>query len=183
MGANVGPRIAFLGHSLGAVKCVYALAHEPALSAAALGLAKVILLSPPRLSYEWFCSSAKREAFLATHHQAEALVQQGRPDALLEATVPLPMAISAAGFLDKYGPQERYDFRTLLPSIRVPALFLFGSVEVENNVAFQESPALVEARRGRQPNLSLALIPGGDHFYTGVRDAAWAAIDRWLATE
>ena len=40
------PRIGLIGHSLGAVKCLYALAQEPQLAATC-----VIALSPPRLSY------------------------------------------------------------------------------------------------------------------------------------
>ena len=43
---NVGPRVGLIGHSLGAVKCLYALAHEPALDVAC-----IVGISPPRLSY------------------------------------------------------------------------------------------------------------------------------------
>src|SRR5262245_58794140 len=46
---TVGPRVAFLGHSLGAVKCLYAAALEPPLAPACL-----IAVSPPRLSYSRF---------------------------------------------------------------------------------------------------------------------------------
>ena len=48
---RVGPRVGLLGHSLGAVKCLYALAHE------SLPATCVIAVSPPRLSNSWFCSS------------------------------------------------------------------------------------------------------------------------------
>ena len=55
---RAGSRIGLVGHSLGAVKCLYALAREPGLSVAC-----VVALSPPRLSHAavpylnepWYC--------------------------------------------------------------------------------------------------------------------------------
>ncbi|MFO0970433.1 MAG: alpha/beta fold hydrolase [Gemmataceae bacterium] len=174
---NAGPDVLLLGHSLGAVKCLYAATHEPSL----LGPSDAIVaLSPPRLSYEWFCSGAKRDEFLATYQRAEERLRQNQPHALLEVTMPLPFVISAAGYVEKYGPDERYDFAKLLPGLEARTLFLFGAVETENNVAFQEGPALIEEKRKRYPNLDVRVIAGGDHFYTGVRDDAWRAIDDWL---
>src|ERR1019366_9393517 len=76
---RVGPRVGLVGHSLGAVKCLYALAHE-----AALRVECVVAISPPRLSYAWFCSNPEGAAFLQTYHQAEALVEAGQPMALLD---------------------------------------------------------------------------------------------------
>lgn len=173
---NVGPRTIFLGHSVGAVKCLYAAAHEPAFA----GVDSLVLLSPPRLSYEWFCSGPKREEFLASYRLAEAKVQEGQGGALLDVKMPLPYVSSAASYLEKYGPEERYHFVRFLPMVRTPSLFLFGTVEVEKNVAFQQSPDLIGARKAKQPGLDVVVIPGGDHFYTGVRDAAWQAIETWL---
>lgn len=172
---NIGARVALLGHSLGAVKCLYASSHETSLSPSHL-----ILLSPPRLSYEWFCLGPKREEFLATYQQAEALVRQGQPLALMEVKIPLPFVITASGYVEKYGPDERYHYVKYLPATTIPSLFLFGSIEVENNPAFQGSPELIEQKRTRKPNMHIQVIPGGDHFYTGVRDPAWSAIENWL---
>jgi len=173
---NVGPRVGLLGHSLGAVKCLYAAAHETALAPT-----RLLLLSPPRLSYEWFCSSDKKDEFLATYRRAEELVRRGELLTLMEVKMPLPFVISAGGYVEKYGPDERYNFVKFLPPPAIPALFLFGSVEVENNVAFQMSPQLIEEKRAKRPNLAVSVVPGGDHFYTGVRDAAWNAIESWLS--
>src|SRR5581483_11050464 len=55
---QAGPRVGLLGHSFGAVKCLYALTHEPDLACAC-----VVALSPPRLSYAAFCESAHAEKF------------------------------------------------------------------------------------------------------------------------
>lgn len=172
---TVGPRVAFLGHSLGAVKCLYAAAQEPQHAPACL-----IVVSPPRLSYSWYCGSAQAQDFLATFQQAEALVHAGQPLQLIDVKLPLPFAIAAGGYVEKYGPDERYNFFKYVTGVPCPMLVLFGSVEVEKNMAFQNAPAELAELKSRVPRLSVQTIAGGDHFYSGVRDQAWAAIERWL---
>ena len=171
--ARVGPRVGLVGHSLGAVKCLYALAHEPALEAA-----YVITISPPRLSYSWFSSQPEGEAFLRTYRQAEALVQAGEPTATLEVAQPFPFVITAAGYVEKYGPDEHYHFLRYVNGVRCPVLITLGAVEVANNAAFRGSPeALAELR---SPLLSVATIADADHFYSQARPALLEQIDRWL---
>ena len=96
MRANLGPRVALLGHSLGAVKCLYAAAQEPGIAPHG-----IIAISPPRLSYSWFCSGARSAEFLATYQAAEAHVRAGQAGALLEVNLPLPLIITAAGLCGK----------------------------------------------------------------------------------
>lgn len=164
--AQVGPRVALLGHSMGAVKCLYAAAHE-----AMLTPAMVLAVSPPRLAYERFCSSPRREEFLETFDRAETLVAAGQAAALIEATIPLPMVISAGGYVDKYGPGAANDFLPLLPNIACRVLFTFGEQEVANNVAFQGLPADVAAA-GR----AVTVVPAADHFYSGRRSELAAVL-------
>jgi hypothetical protein len=164
--AEVGPRVGFVGHSLGAVKCLYATAHE-----AALKPERIIAISPPRLSYEIFCRSNRAAEFLESYQRAEELVAAGQGGSLIEATVPLPMAISAAGYLEKYGPDARYDFVPLLRRVSVPTVFTFGEQEVATNVAFQGLPEQLEA-----PNRDVRIVAGADHFYTGSRTELLDAI-------
>ena len=161
--AKVGPRVALLGHSLGAVKCLYAAAQDPQTAPPCL-----IALSPPRLSYSWFCASSQGPDFLASYQEAEALVRTGKPGKLLEVRLPLPMAIAAAGYLEKYGPEERYNYLRFLPGVPCPTLMLFGSVEVAKNMAFLEAPAEVARIAERKSNITVETITGGDHFYSGV---------------
>jgi pimeloyl-ACP methyl ester carboxylesterase len=162
-----GPRIALVGHSLGAVKSLYATAHEPGIAPAA-----IVAISPPRLSYEVFCGSPKSAEFLDDYRRAEALVAEGHGGTLLDVTVPLPMAIAAAGYVEKYGPDAHYDFVPLLRRIACPLLVTFGAKEVADNVAFQELPELVGPRA--------TLVAEADHFYTGRREELWAAIDAFV---
>ena len=139
---NVGPRVGLLGHSFGAVKCLYAVAHEPDLASAC-----VIAVSPPRLSYSTFCASPHGPTFLETYRQAESHLQQGQPTALLDIAQPLPYVISAAGYVEKYGPDERYKFLRFIGQVSCPVLVTFGSKEVEST-CFQGVPeALSEPPR------------------------------------
>ena len=73
--ANSGPRVGLVGHSLGAVKCLYAQTHEADLAV------RLIAISPPRLSHSWFRGSEKSSEFLDTHSRAEQLLHAGEPEA------------------------------------------------------------------------------------------------------
>jgi pimeloyl-ACP methyl ester carboxylesterase len=172
---RAGPRVGLLGHSLGAVKCLYTLAQEPQLGAAA-----VIAVSPPRLSYSTFCSGPEAAEFLATYHRAEELVQAGQPAALLDVRLPLPFVITAAGYVEKYGPDERYNFLHFVAGVPCPTLVTLGAVEVENNMAFRGVPEALGELGARYPRLQVVTIPGADHFYTGARPALLERVEVWL---
>jgi alpha-beta hydrolase superfamily lysophospholipase len=172
---RVGPRLGLVGHSLGAVKCLYALAQT---APPAVGC--IIAVSPPRLSYSWFCTTAKAEAFLQTFNLARQHVERGQPDVLLDVKFPLPFAITAAGYVEKYGPDERYNYLRLLPAVKCPTLVTLGSIEVRDNAAFQGAPEALRELSIKQPNLQTVLIEGADHFYSGARPQVVAAIESWL---
>jgi dienelactone hydrolase len=171
---RAGPRVGLLGHSMGAVKCLYALAQEPA-----IGAACAVAVSPPRLSYATFVASPQGKVFRDDLARAEALVAAGEPAALMEVRLPLPLIITAAGFLEKYGPEERYNYFRFLPGVPCPTLFAFGGHEVAGHVAFQGAPAELEARKGRQA-VEVVTIPEADHFYTDGRDALAGQIEACL---
>lgn len=170
-----GPRIGWLGHSLGAVKCLYALAQEPQLAPCG-----VIAVSPPRLSYSWFCSGPTAVDFLTSYRQAEELLSAGQPTALLEVRFPLPFVITAAGYLEKYGPDERYNYLRSLNGSTCPTLLTLGEVEANQNPAFQGIPAAVAALDRQPSRCHLETIAGADHFYSGVREALLERIEAWL---
>lgn len=171
---NAGQRVGLIGHSLGAVKAIFTLAQEP------LDLAALIAISPPRLSYSWFCSSPEGKDFRQTYQRAEALVHAGEPTALLEVKLPLPFIITAAGYVEKYGPDERYNYLKYLPSLRQRALVTFGSIEVENNMAFRSAPDAVAELARKHTNLAVTTVAGADHYYTNGRAALVEQVERWL---
>ena len=165
-------RIGLIGHSSGALKCLYSQAHEPDEAVRCL-----VAVSPPRLSHSWFARSDRAAEFRNTYQQAKALVDAGEPNALLDVKLPVPFVVTAAGYAEKYGPDERYNFLRLLDKVRCPALFTFGEIEAGNNMAFRGS---AEAIADVQSEMSVKTIAGADHFYTGVRPALVGAIEEWL---
>ncbi len=172
---RVGPRVGLMGHSLGAVKCLYALAQEPQ-----LGVSCVAALSPPRLSYSWFCTSPERQQFLETYALAEQHVQQGRPTTLIEVKLPLPLVIAAGGFVEKYGPDERYNYLRFVSSVPCPILLTLGSIEVETNMAFHGVPEELAALGNRKGRLTVQTIAGADHFYSAARPTLVGCVENWL---
>lgn len=172
---RAGPRVGLLGHSLGAVKCLYALAQEPQLAAAC-----VIAVSPPRLSYSHFCASAQGSEFLETYLQAQRHVRDGQPGALLEVKLPMPFVITAAGFLEKYGPDERYNHERFLRGLDCPTLITLGGKEVESNMAFQGAPEALQEVAAQRDQLRVITVPDADHFYSSTRAALLDDIEAWL---
>jgi dienelactone hydrolase len=172
---RTGSRIGLLGHSSGAVKAIYAVAHEPQLSVACL-----VALSPPRISYSWFCSSPEGPSFLEEFAAADRLASAARPTALLDVKLPLPIVMTAAGYLEKYGPDERYNFLRFLGAVPCPVLVTLGGIEVGNNMAFRGLPEALHDLAGRSTHLHVEMVEGADHFYSGVRDEVVDRVARWL---
>jgi alpha/beta superfamily hydrolase len=172
---RAGHRLGLVGHSLGAVKCLYALAEElrPDTS-------RVIAVSPPCLSYSRFCSGPQAAEFLATYARAEELANAGQPDTLMDVRLPLPFVITAAGYVEKYGPDERYNFLRFIAGVPCPALVTLGALEVETNPAFRGLPEALHEVTARRPHLRATTVAGADHFYTGVRDELLDRIEGWL---
>jgi pimeloyl-ACP methyl ester carboxylesterase len=169
---RVGLRVGLVGHSLGAVKAIYALAHQQHLATACL-----IALSPPRLAYSVFCSQPE---FLETYNRAAELMAEGQASALLEVKLPLPYVITAAGYVEKYGPDERYDFTRFLTGVNCPALITYGGQEVEKNPAFRGLPELLAGQAGKLKRVRVATIPRADHFYTGLRHELVDCVENWV---
>jgi pimeloyl-ACP methyl ester carboxylesterase len=174
---RVGPRVGLVGHSSGAVKCLYALAHEPGLSAAC-----VVALSPPRLSYSWFSASPEGAEFREDYALAQRLVADGRPDSLVEVRHPLPGLMTAGGYVAKYGPDERHNYLRFVSAVACPMLVTFGGMEVEGNMAFRGAPLELTALAAEKPGLRVVTIAGADHFYSGLRGEVVARVIDWLRT-
>lgn len=166
-------RIGLLGHSMGAIKAVFTLAADDAPPLTAL-----VALSPPRLSYSFFCASRRGDEFRQTFAKAESMAGAGRGDELMFITFPLPTYITAAGYLDRYGPEERYNVLGHVQRVACPTLVTYGSVEVQANVAFHGMPEAVEALATPANRLQVAVLAGADHFYTGCYDSLAAVIGR-----
>lgn len=171
-------RIGLLGHSLGALKSLYYAAHRPAIVPAC-----VIAISPPRLSYEAFVAGPRSADFLKAYEAARQAVDHGRGDELVEATFPFAYVVTARSFLDKYGPEMKYDLLAQVQGATCPLLAVYGGAEVAMpaNVAFFGTPEAVERTGGsRAAATRVATIAQADHFYAGTRAELSAIVLRWL---
>jgi pimeloyl-ACP methyl ester carboxylesterase len=168
-------RLGVLGHSLGAVKAVYAATREAPPSVRA-----IVAVSPPRLSYSHFAASVRGPGFLTELKAAEQYIAAGNPEAIMDIHFPLPYLITAAGYVDKYGREERYNVLNLVERLRTPTLFTFGGSEIQQGIAFRGTVEALEEKKAAGANLTTAVIASGDHHYTGVQGDLLNTIERWL---
>jgi pimeloyl-ACP methyl ester carboxylesterase len=167
--------IILIGHSLGAVKAVYAQAHEnfPEVTA-------VIAISCPRLSYSAFMNAPESSLFWESLHTAQEMAKAGQGDELFTSKFPFPLLITAAGYIDKYGPAERYNVLKFAAELPCPALFTYGSKELAGGgIPFAGQPESLMAL----PNADrrdVKVIDGADHVYTGVANQLADEIVAWL---
>lgn len=177
LGARGFSRIGLVGHSLGAVKCIYALAQETHASITCL-----LALSPPRLSYSHFAASSQGAEFLHTFTRAEQHVGAGQHGTLMDVKIPLPFVVTAGGYMEKYGTEERYNFLKFIARVPCPTLVTFGSLELESNMAFRGLPELLAPIAADHGRMHVAVIPNADHFYSSTRNEVAARVQEWLQT-
>jgi len=171
-------RIVLIGHSLGAIKAVYAQAHEKHAEVAA-----VVAISGPRLSYSAFMNAPESSLFWESMHTAEQLAAAGHGEDLFTSKYPFPLLIAAAAYIDKYGPAERYNLLKFAADLPCPALFTYGGKELATaGIAFAGLPAALAALPGADRR-TVATIDGADHLYTGVADVLATRICDWLANQ
>ncbi len=167
-------RVAVVGHSLGAVKAIYAQALEPHAATQA-----VAALSPPRLSHSAFAARARGAVFLSEYESAVIEANAKNTGALMDVRFPLPQMITVASYLDKYGPEERYDVLKFIDRVTCPLLVTYGTAEL-SGMAFAGMPEALEERRPSMANLTLSIVAGADHVYTGAYTEVTSRLLRWL---
>ena len=167
--------VALIGHSLGAIKALHCVAHSPHPT-----IKRLVAISPPRLSHEFYCNSERRDEFLEHYRTAQELMQAGRGETLMEIKTPLPFLVSAASFLDKYGPDEKYNFLKHLDRITMPTLFVFGEVELAE-LNFRGLAETVAEGTLPAQNVRVVTVGGANHVYTGRLDELSHKLRSWLA--
>lgn len=167
-------RVCLVGHSLGAVKAIYAMACESFPTVRC-----VAAVSPPRLSHTTFKTSPRGSEFMAEYQQAVDLVARGNAASIMDVQYPLPYYVSAAGYLDKYGPEERYNILSFVDRVRVPMLFTYGTAEL-GGMAFAGMPEALEEKSSAEVNLKVAVIAGADHVYSTVQSTLGGRMESWL---
>ncbi|GIW90690.1 MAG: hypothetical protein KatS3mg109_1122 [Pirellulaceae bacterium] len=152
-------RIVWVGHSLGAIKVLYAGAYAPPSA-----VSGIIALSAPRLSCRLYQEVSP--VFQATLLEAKERVARGEGESLIESRFPFPMLITAASFLDKYGG-EQYNILTFTHRIPVKTALIYGELEVADNPSFAGLPEAFQEQARGGVRLRVEVISGADHFYTG----------------
>ena len=170
-------RIVLVGHSMGGVKAIFSQAHDPHPNVVA-----VVGVSPPRFCHAEWQSSPRATPFRDHFLRATDLVASGRGGELMRVQQPLPLWLTAAGFLAKYGPHDDYDFVSLLPRLTCPTLLIVGTASVESSPAFESVPDTVRQLQTSHRHLHLQLVPGANTGYSGHLDAPARLASEWFAS-
>jgi pimeloyl-ACP methyl ester carboxylesterase len=173
-------QIGVWGQSLGAVKTTYFLSVQ-----GDDRIARAITTSPPRFSYSLYRTRQHHEVFEEQLGRAQRAIEEGQPLQMLAFDIPTSLLITAATYVDKYGPAERYDILTHLPNVRTPLLVTIGGEEGvrpdgPDAFPFGGLAESVAALAKDLPNVTFELVPGADHAYTNRTDELWAVVERWL---
>lgn len=170
-------RVVLVGHSMGGVKAIFSQALDSHPNVAA-----VIGVSPPRFCHAEWQSSSKAQAFREHFRQATELVESGHGKELMLVQQPLPLWLTAAGFLAKYGPHDDFDFVSLLPRLNHPTLLIVGTESIASSPAFESVPAAVQKLQPSSPHLDLRLVPGANTGYTDHLDVPAQLALEWFAS-
>ncbi|PKB80776.1 MAG: hypothetical protein BZY88_07975 [SAR202 cluster bacterium Io17-Chloro-G9] len=168
-------RIGILGHSMGAVRVTYYAATEDDHRVAA-----VIPVSPVRLSYSYYMASEDAAEFQGILHRADQLEAEGKAHELISVDFPITQLFSAASYLDKHGPGERYNLITLAPRITIPMFILAGSLETHTRLLDMAGDMATAAVNS--PGVRYLIVEGGSHALGNRREEASAAVLEWLAS-
>lgn len=169
-------RLVLAGHSLGGIKVIHAAANHPPIE-----VGRIVAISPACLSYARFIASSHGKEFRQTLAHAESLVADGRPNELLEVKFPISLVISAYSYLDKYGPQERYNILRQLKYVSSPMLITFGGLELGESPAFAGLPEEI-AKLNLADRITTNVIPAANHLYSGSIATLAGIIENWLAS-
>ncbi len=168
-------KIAIVGHSLGAIKALYAQAHQPQPAVKCIAA-----MSASRLNYDQFQQSFAADRFKHWFESATQLVQAGKGRQLMRVDFPFPAFIAADAYRDKYGPPSRYDWTQFIDRVHLPVLLVFGATELQSNAAFLGIMSSVDDLRNKCPQLQSQVVPGADHFYVGRRQVVSKLVCQWL---
>ncbi len=171
-------RIALVGHSMGGVKSIYTMSQAPHPA-----VKFVITLSAPRFQHASYRDHPQGEKFRDEYAAARNFVDNGTPDRLMSITLPLPMLITAANYLEKYGPEDRFDLVTHLPSVGCPVLLLVGSESIIRSVAFSNQPEVLAELAQEHPHIEFQTVKDANTNYTGQWEVPFELAREWLSRQ
>lgn len=170
-------RIVSAGHSMGGVKAIFAQARDPHPH-----LAAVLAISPPRFCHDRLANGPRGDQFRNEFVRMRELVALGRPDALVPVNFPLPFVATPAGYLEKYGPDDPYDYLPCLRMITSPVLVLIGSESAETSAAFAGAAESLAELRPTCPHITVEMVAGANINYSNAPHVPFDRTARWLNT-
>lgn len=167
--------VGLLGHSMGAVRVAYYAATQDDPRVAA-----VVPVSPVRLSCSHYLGSTDADEFRANLETAQRLMAEDEPDEIFRVNFPIPQFFSAASYLDKHGPDEKYNLVKLADRIKAPILALNGSRETHTRLLGMAQDLARAAVNSS--SASAITVEDGEHSLVNHTAEASAAVLQWLAS-
>lgn len=168
-------RVVLVGHSMGGVKSVYSQVFAPHPE-----VVGIVCLSPPRFCHEQWSIHPDADPFRESFDRAIELVCNGQSDELMACRQPLPFVITASAFVEKYGPDDRYDVVSLLPEVQCPVLVTIGSLSVEASPAFDSLPDAILDLIDQEYDVALQVIDGEGMNYESDPGGPFELVRDWL---
>lgn len=166
-------RVALVGHSMGGVKSLYASAHE-------LTPAAIVAISPPRFCHQSFQDHPDAESFREDYRRCLELVDAGTGTDLIRVRQPLPLWLTAEGFLAKYGPEDRFDLVRHLPDVDCPVLVIVGRRTISSSPAFSSLPEDLANLGLPADRLSIEIVDDADMEYSNDPAEPFRRTTDWL---
>jgi pimeloyl-ACP methyl ester carboxylesterase len=168
-------RVALVGHSMGAVKVLLTAADAPP-----PGVCRIVAITPPRFRHAHWMNHPRADAFRAAFAEAQQRVAAGRGEEFMSIRQPLPLLITAAGFLRKYGPADDLDYVPRLPQLALPTLIVVGTKSIADSPAFDSLPHALTDASAANPLVTWQPIEGADTVYSGCADEPYHRARGWL---
>lgn len=168
-------KVILVGHSMGGVKSIFSQAH-----AAHSVVTGIVCLSPPRFCHTHWMSHPGADHFRSHFEFARRLVESGNAEQLIECRQPLRMHVTAAGFLDKYGPGDKYDIVRLMPKVACPVLVMIGTETVHSSPAFDSLPNEIQRLSSATPEIRIELIAGENMNYSNDPRRPFQLVKDWM---
>lgn len=167
--------VLLFGHSLGAIKSLYAQAYAPHPK-----VKTIVGLSATRLSYSQLIDRANGDLFRQTIERCEKLIADNRENDPIHVPFPFPTWMTPQCYLDKYGPAEKFNWMRFIDKVTIPTLLMFGAKELSDDSAFAGVSEELEQLKLGWNSLTIETIADADHFYTSKFAEADDVIMRWL---
>ena len=183
-------QIVLIGHSLGCTEVVFYLAktQDPRIAAVVLMGAHLDLRGDTWRFFKATDPDDPKGAYERMLNRCRDWVAEGKRDYLVvfplgfpdpKLDVPIRWAAqSAASFLSYRSPESACNASAWIGEVKIPILFAVHPIA--NTGARPEFSEELCRLAVSSPRAEVLLVPGADHFYSGVEDAAVTMVAAWI---